>query len=227
MRVTIVCNPSYALAYCHLALNETVLADAGAMVAMSDGIALRAGTGGGMVRGLMRKAYGGETFFMGEYTAQLNNAWVAVAPKYPGDISMLELDGQSDVLIESGSLLAFEKGVTVKVTTAGVGNVLMREGITIMRSSGAGKVLLSSYGGIESFQLGPDQSIIVDTAHIAAYTAGMKTYVAPVAGIAASVASGEGLGMRFTGPGVLWIHTRAEQQLRSWLFPHGVQNERD
>lgn len=224
MQVNIECGPAYAMAYCHLDMGESVLAESGAMSLMSSGISMSAGTGGGVIKGLARKAFGGESFFMGKYTATVHGAWVALAPKYPGDVVTVDLSKTGDIVAESGSMLGIGNDVELSVVGAGVGNVLMKEGITMLKLSGTGTALLCTYGGVQQFDVGAGQSIVIDTGHMVAYSAGMKTQVGAVAGVSASIASGEGLGMRIEGPGHVWIQTRAETQLMSWLFPDRKQN---
>lgn len=218
------CAPSYAMAYCHLRAGESVSAESGAMALMSQGVSLSAGTGGGVLKGFVRKALGGESFFLGRYTASVHGAWVAFAPKFPGDIAVVDLSVSGSIVTESGSMLAFDDGVEVSVTNAGVGNVLMREGITMLRMAGSGTVLLCSYGGLQQFELSAGQSVVVDTGHVVAFSETMERQVGMVAGVAASAASGEGLGMKLSGPGHVWVQTRAEQALTSWLFPDRKQN---
>ncbi len=116
MRVNVECSPAYAMAYCYLDTGESVIVESGGMTAMSDGLNVQAAALGGAVKGLVRKLAGGESFFMGRYTAATHNAWVAVAPKYPGDIACLTLDGDTTLLAESGSFLASSDTIDRKST---------------------------------------------------------------------------------------------------------------
>lgn len=225
MRVTIECAPSYAMAYCKLGLGERMLVESGGMVAMSDGVALSATVAGGALKGMWRKVLGGESFFMGRYTAQVEGAWVSVAPRYPGDIAELTLDGSTDVVAEQGAFLASSDTVTMSVVAGNATSLMNREGLTMLRFTGHGTLLLCSYGGLQTFSLDEGQHLIIDTGHLVGYTAGMRTQVGPVASLSSSAASGEGLAARLTGPGMVWLQSRAEQQLRDWLHPRKAQND--
>jgi uncharacterized protein (AIM24 family) len=107
MRVNIQCAPSYALAYCYLEAGESVRAESGAMACMSAGITVKVDTGpGGVAKGIMRKTLGGESFFMGRYTAQVHGAWIALAPKIPGDIAEVDITPERGLMATAGAVLA-------------------------------------------------------------------------------------------------------------------------
>lgn len=193
-------------------------------MALSAGMEVAVTTSGGMVRSAMRKALAQESFFMAKYTALLHGAWVALGPKFPGDIVQIPLDGSDDYNIESGSLLAHSEDVTTIARLGNVQSVALREGGTVLRTNGTGSVLVSSYGGIERFALGAQESIIVDTGHLVAWGSSMGFRVGPLSGVISSQFTGEGLVGELKGPGVVYVQTRAEQQLHSWLMPNRGQN---
>lgn len=226
MRVDFHSKPSYALAICYLSYQESVRAESGAMAAMSDGVSVSADAGpGGIVKGLMRKTVGGESFFMGRYTAQVEGAWVAFAPKYPGDIDQIDLDGSVGICAESGSLLALSGGVDADVRWAGLKSVILREGATMLHLTGSGTALLCSYGGIVRHELAHGQKMVVDTGHLVAYSDDVRIRIGALSGLITAKASGEGLVAELTGPGTAWIQTRSETEFQSWFMPKRAQNQ--
>jgi uncharacterized protein (TIGR00266 family) len=225
MDVRIACQPSYSLAYCTLDHGESMYAERGAMALMSAGVAVSAGVGsGGMARAAMRKAFGGESFFMGQYTAEVHGAWVAVAPKYPGDIDVVDLEETGGLVIERGAFLAAGQKVSVNVKYAGLRNVVMREGASFLHLTGAGLGLMCSYGGLQSYELGEGQELVVDTGHIVGFSDTVNMRVGPLSSVSTAVVTGEGLVALMTGPGRVWAQTRAESGLRDWLFPDAAQD---
>lgn len=228
MRVDFHSRPAYALAVCYLDYRETIRVESGAMATMSDSIHVSADAGpGGLVKGLIRKQFGGESLFMGRYQAGVQDAWVAVAPKMPGDIIDVDLDESRPALIaEAGSLLAMSETIDVDVKWAGVRNIALREGATMLRMSGVGKALLCTYGGFIRHYLQPGQTIVVDTGHLVAYDDTVTMRIGPLAGLVTAGFSGEGLVAKMTGPGACYVQTRAESEVRSWLFPDRAQNKR-
>lgn len=227
MHVDVKCSPAYAMAYCYLEADESVRVEAGGMAAMSGGMHVKADAGpGGMRKGLMRKALGGESFWMGRYQADVHGAWVAVAPKFPGDIAVVDLHGNGIVAV-AGSLLALSDGIEADVRFAGVPNMILHEGATMLRLHGTGKVVLCTYGGLQDFHLEAGEQLIIDTGHIVAYTDTMRMKVGPLSGLMTAKFSGEGLVGMLTGPGVVYMQTRAEQVLKNWLMPGAAQNSGD
>ena len=225
MKVDIQCSPAYSIAYVKLAADESVRCVSGAMALMSAGIKASAGTGPGGIGGAgLRKLAGGTSFFMGKYTAKTEGAWVGLSPRYPGDVTPVPINGT--FYAESGSLLALSDGLHVSVRPANIGNVLAKEGITLLAITGEGLALLSSYGAIQSFDLGNGQDLTVDTGHMVGYESHVKVDFGMLGGLVTAAASGEGLVSRFHGPGKVYIQTRAEVDIRNWLFPDRKQNRK-
>lgn len=220
MEVKLACQPSYTLAYCFLGAGETVYSERGAMAALSAGVKVGANTGtGGISKALLRHEMGGESLFMTKYTAEVHGAWVALAPRYPGDIQLVEVYEGMQLLIQSGSLLGHSEGVEVDVKWAGVRNIVLREGATLLRAHGDGEVLIAAYGGLQRFDLAEGEEMVVDTGHLVAYGASVAVKIGMLGGARVAAMSGEGVVARLTGPGPVFVQTRAEQGLRSLIAP--------
>jgi uncharacterized protein (TIGR00266 family) len=225
MRVELRCRPAYTLAYLILDHDETVFIERGAMAAMSSGLQLRAGLGGeGLSRAIKRRYLGGEPLLFTRLTADVQGAWVAVAPPYPGDVEVLGVGQQETLLIESGSLLAYSNGIQSDVEFSGLRTLVMHEGITLIRLEGAGQVAISAYGGIEEITLTDGEEVIVDTGHIVAFSESLTFDVGALGSLSTAALTGEGLVARFAGRGRILIQTRAEEPFRNWLFPDRAQN---
>lgn len=213
------------MAYIYLAADESVLVEPDGMATMSAGVRVDPGVGpGGIVKAAMRKSLGSESFFMGRYTAEVDGAWVGVAPKYPGDMSAEDLVDES-ILIEAGALVAVGGDLAIDVKWAGLKSIALREGATMLRVSGSGMLLVGSYGGIQRFTLAEGESLVVDTGHLVGFTDSMGFKVGPLSSATTSVLVGEGLVGVLTGPGTVLVQTRAEQSLKDWLFPEKSQNK--
>lgn len=226
MRVDIVAQPAYAIAYVKMAAGESVLAERGAMVACSAGIAVEATMTGGVVQSALRKAFAGESFFQTRYVSDAFGAWVALAPRFPGDITSIELaEPGAPLLVQSGSLLGHGDLVATSPRVGDIGTMLLREGITVIKASGQGPLLIASYGGLQKFTLGDGESLVVDTGHLVAWSSTASLRIGPVAGVFSSVFSGEGIVGEMVGPGDVYLQTRAEQGMREWLFPDRTHNK--
>lgn len=226
MEIQIDCRPSYSIVQIRLEVDESIFCEPGAMAYMSSGLEVSPSLHGGMVRSIMRKSLGEESFLMTKYTGQIHGAWVALSPRYPGDISIIDVQPGEEYLIESGASLAHGEGVVIDVKYAGVRSIALREGATVLKASGSGPMIICSYGAIKHFTLQDGESLIVDTGHLVAWSARMGMRFGPLGGVVTSQLSGEGLVGELTGPGEVWVQTRAEQSIKDWILPSREQNRR-
>ncbi len=217
MQTEIMYGPAYAAAKLTLTAGETVRAEAGAMLAMSPAVAMETSTQGGVLKGLRRSILGGESFFMNTFTAQADGAELWLAPALAGDIVAWPLNGT--LFVQSGSYLASSAGVEVDSNWGGAKTFFSREGLFMLRVSGQGDVVLSSYGAIHAIDLQPGQTYTVDTGHMVAWTEGVNYSVRKVGSWKSTFFSGEGLVCDLTGPGRIYLQTRSQDAFLGWLIP--------
>ena len=184
------------------------------MSGMSGGVEIVTNAKGGLLGGLKRSVLGGESFFINTFTASAGPGEVIVAPALPGDIIHLPVpsDGTA-IMVQSGSWLASEAGVTVDTKWGGAKTFFSGEGLFMLRCSGSGDMLVASYGAIFEMDLPAGESYKVDTGHIVAFEEGIGYQVNKVGGWKSTILSGEGLVATFTGPGKLWQQSRSP---RTW-----------
>jgi uncharacterized protein (TIGR00266 family) len=197
---------------------EQVLVEGGSMVAMSQGVTLETKATGGFLKSLSRSLLGGESFFQNTYRAPGGGGTIYVAPPLPGDLSTMELRNES-LLIQSGSYVASEMGVQIDTKWGGAKTFFASEGLILLRASGSGKVLLSSYGAIHEVELASGEVLTVDTGHLVAFNEGVGFKVRAVGGIKSTLFSGEGLVVDLTGPGKVLLQTRSQSSFLAWLIP--------
>jgi uncharacterized protein (TIGR00266 family) len=217
MRVEIRHQPSFAVARVFLAQDETVKAESGAMAAMSSGVAIEAKMEGGFMKALKRSALGGESFFVTTYSSSVPDGWVDVAAYLPGDIAVIAVTPERGIAVTRGSWLANETALAMDTKWGGAKNLFGGEGGFIAHLTGAGQVVIASYGALDLHVLEPGETFTVDSGHLVAYddNIGMKTRMA--AGLMNSAKSGEGLVVDMTGPGRVWTQSRNPSALVSWL----------
>jgi uncharacterized protein (TIGR00266 family) len=217
MQTEVLYSPAYAAAKLTLAQGETVRAEAGAMLAMSPGISMETSTQGGLLKGLKRSVLGGESFFMNTFTAQSDGAELFVAPSLPGD--MVAWPHHGTLYVQSGSFVACSGHMQVDTEWGGAKTFFSREGLFMLRISGEGQLVLSSYGAIHAVDLQPGQTYTVDTGHMVAWTEGVQYAVRKVGGWKSTFFSGEGLVCDLTGPGRIYLQTRSQDAFLDWLIP--------
>ena len=211
-------QPSFSLAVVKLQPEQSILAEAGAMVSMSANVELQSQMKGGLF-GAIKRAAGGESAFVSTFTARGGPGEVTFAPGAPGDIAAIEMDNQS-FYVQSSSYLAGDASLTVDTKWGGAKSFFGGEGLFVMLVQGRGLLLVSSFGAIHRKSLKPGERYVVDTGHLVAWEGTTQyTLRKAAAGFFRSMMSGEGIVAEFTGPGELLIQTRNLAALAGLLKP--------
>ncbi len=200
-----------------LSLNsgETVRAEAGAMLYMSDGIQMNTQVGNGGESGMMgalmsglKRAVSGDSFFITTFTAQGQAGQVAFAGPYPGKIMPVNLAETGTLLCQRDSYLCSETQVDVSVAfTRKFGAGLFGgEGFILQKLTGQGLAYIHSGGGMLPFDLAAGQSLRVDTGCLVAMTESVTYDIQMAKGIKNMLFGGEGLFLaHLKGPGRVWL----------------------
>ncbi len=218
MEIEILYRPAFSLGVLKLQGSEQVRVEGGSMVSMSAGVTLETKATGGLFKSLGRALFGGESFFQNTYAAPSSGGEVTVAPALPGDLFTLEIENES-MTVQSGAYVASEMGIEIDTKWGGAKTFFASEGLIMLRASGRGKLLLSSYGAIHEVRLPAGQSYTVDTGHLVAFNETMNFKVRRVGGMKSTLFSGEGLVVDLTGPGRVLLQTRSPDAFLAWLIP--------
>jgi len=211
-------QPAFSLAVIQLQAEQSIQAEAGAMVSMSANIELQAQMKGGIL-GAIKRAAGGESAFVSTFTARGAPGEVTFAPGAPGDIAAIELSNQS-FFVQSSSYLAGDASLVVDTKWGGAKSFFGGEGLFVLLVQGQGLLLVSSFGAIHRKKLQPGEHYVVDTGHLVAWEGTTQyTLRKAAAGFFRSLMSGEGIVAEFTGPGELLIQTRNLAALAGLLKP--------
>lgn len=214
-----------------LSPNETLVAEAGSMVARSTGVdmavklnANRTGGFGALLKALfiafLRRLVGGETFFVNHFTSGGRSGaggTVWLAPKLSGQITHRRLNGET-LVVSTGAYLASTGNVDMRLRFSGLRGLLAKEGLFFLELTGQGEVWFTSYGGVHEERV--DGSFIVDNGHIVGFE-GQLTYElrAPGGGLMGMLGSGEGLVCEFRGQGTVYLQSRNVSSLVGWITP--------
>lgn len=218
MEIAIRHAPSFAVARCTLSGSEVVRAESGAMMAHSEGMDIHAAMQGGLMKSLKRGVLGGESLFITTYTAPAGGGWVDVAANLPGDMVTAEV-GSVPLFIQRGSYIASESEVEIDTKWGGFKSLVGGEGGFLVRASGHGTVVLSSYGAIDRIPLRDGESLVVDSGHMVAFseTVAFELRRAAAGKTIQSLKSGEGFVFDFRGPGEVMVQSRNPGALVQWL----------
>ena len=215
MKYDIQNRPAYSLLEVTIDPNESIVAESGAMVWMSDSIQLSTSARGGVFRSLRRSVLGGESFFQNVFEAQDSPGIVGFSPGQPGDIVAVDV-GQGDILMEDSAYLASEQEVEIDSDFRGLRG-LFNEGLFILRASGSGLLFFTGYGDIEEVEV--DGSYIVDNGHAVAWEPTLRASITRGRSIRSFLFSDQLL-LRFSGHGRLWVQSRNPQALANWVHPY-------
>ena len=202
---------------------ESVVAEAGSMLYMENGIQLETIFGDGSDKnsgnGIMGKLLGagkrmitGESLFMTLFTNQgAGKQKVAFAAPYPGKIIPMNLVILGNKMIcQKDCFLCAAKGVSIGIELTkklGAG-FFGGEGFILQKLEGDGMAFVHAGGTVIERQLQPGETLRVDTGCLVAFTQGVQYDIQMVKGIKSALFGGEGLFYAtLTGPGTVWIQS--------------------
>ncbi len=200
---------------------EAVVAEAGAMMYMREGIEMAtmldaSGQGGGGLFGKLlqggKRMLTGESFFVtlfGNHGRE--RADVAFASPTPGRIVPLDLaQWGGTVISQKDSFLCAARGTDVSVAfTKKIGaGFFGGEGFILQRLQGDGLAFLHASGTLVTIDLAPGENLRVDTGCLVAMQPGVEYDIRMVPGIKTALFGGEGLFfVNLTGPGRVILQT--------------------
>lgn len=199
---------------------EAVVAEAGAMMYMQDGITMATtldpnDTGGGLFDKLIgagKRVLSGDSFFVTVFAnAARARRDVAFAAPYPGKILPVDLAEHGGTLIcQKDSFLCGARGVNVSIQlTRRIGaGFFGGEGFILQRLTGDGLVFLHASGTLVTHELGEGVTLRVDTGCVVAFDPTVTFDIQMVPGVKTALFGGEGLFFAtLTGPGRVTLQT--------------------
>lgn len=220
MKTNILYPGSNAMLEIHLEKGENIKAESGAMVSKSANISLDGKMEGGFLGGVAR-LFAGEKFFFENLTADQGSGRVLLAPAIPGDITLLELDGQQEYILQKDAFFAASEGIEITTTIQDITKGLFSgQGFFILKAKGKGTLAISSFGAIHEIELEPGEEHVIDNGHLVAWPATTSYVVDKAAkGWFSSFTSGEGFVCKFTGPGKIYLQSRNPEAFKKWVRP--------
>ena len=194
---------------CHPEPGQTLCTQSGAMSWMSPNMEMTTNSGGGLKKALGR-LFSGDSIFMNEYTSHGGTGMIAFASSFPGSIIPFEVKPGNGLIVQKSGFLAMEKGLELSLylqKKLGAG-FFGGEGFIMQKVTGDGLVFVEIDGHCKEYDLGPGESIIVDTGYLAAMSESCDMDIQSVKGIKNVLFGGEGLfHTRITGPGKVYIQS--------------------
>ena len=199
---------------------ETVIAEAGAMMFMEQGIEMNTTLdpnkqGGGVFGKLFagaRRVLSGDTFFITTFANGTNaRRSVAFSSHFPGKIRPVDLrEWGGTIIAQKDAFLCAPRGTNVDVAfTKRIGaGFFGGEGFILQRITGDGVAVLHASGALWEKTLAPGEVLRVDTGCIVAMEQRVGYDIQMVPGIKTALFGGEGLFFAtLTGPGKIMLQT--------------------
>jgi len=216
---------------------ESVVAEAGGMMYMGNGIEMQTifGDGSNQQGSFMDKLVGagkrmltGESMFMTVFTHQgSGKARIAFASPYPGKIIPLDLSEHGGQMVcQKDAFLCAAKGVSIGIAfqkKIGVG-LFGGEGFIMQKLEGDGLAFVHAGGTIVERELQAGEVLRVDTGCIVALDKNVTYDVEMVGGVKSAIFGGEGFFFaKVTGPGKVWLQSLPFSRLAGRIWQAAPQ----
>jgi uncharacterized protein (TIGR00266 family) len=208
---------------------ETVIAEAGAMNYMTEGIRFETKMGDGASSGVLGKLWGvgkrlitGESLFMTHFTNKGKTPQrVAFAAPYPGTVVPIDLAQVGGKLIcQKDSFLCAAQGTRIGISFSkriGAG-FFGGEGFILQKLDGDGLAFMHAGGTVIRKELN-NETLRLDTGCLVAFSAGLDYDIALAGGLRSMLFGGEGtLLTTLKGTGTVWIQSLPFSRLAERVY---------
>lgn len=214
--------------------HETVIADAGAMLYMEEGISFETKLGDGSVpnQDFLGKLFSagsrlitGESIFMTHFTNQgLSKRKVSFSAPYPGKIIPIDLKQSGGrIIVQKDGFLCAALGTKISIhlnKKLGAG-LVGGEGFILQKIDGDGLLFIHAGGTVIEKQLN-NETLRIDTGCIVAYEPQIDFNIEASGSLKSMVFGGEGLFLAtLHGTGKVWLQSMPIRKLIQRLSPMG------
>ncbi len=214
--------------------NETVIAEAGSMVYMEQGITFEArmGDGTSAEKGVMDKLFQagsrvltGESLFLTHFTNKgSGKSRVAFAAPYPGTIIPVDLrEVRNSLLVQKDGFLcaAYGTKLTISLNKKIGSGLLGGEGFILQKLEGDGRAFIHAGGTVIEKQLN-NETLRIDTGCVVAFEPALDFDIETTGSLKSMVFGGEGLFLAtMRGTGKVWLQSMPIRKLIRALAPMG------
>jgi uncharacterized protein (TIGR00266 family) len=220
---------------------ETVIAEAGAMLFMEDGILFetKMGDGSNPSQGLFDKLLSagsrmltGESLFMTHFTNRGNRkAKVGFSAPYPGTIIPVDLatSPNHELVVQKDGFLCAAYGTKLSIVfnrKIGAG-LVGGEGFILQKLQGDGKAFVHAGGTVIERTLN-NETLRVDTGCVVAFESNIDFDVESTGSLKSMVFGGEGIFLAtLRGSGKVWLQSMPIRKLVQALAPYGRNSRKE
>ena len=193
---------------CYIREGEGVITQNGGMSWMSPNIKMETNSNG-IFRGIKR-GFAGEKFFQNNYVCTKGEGVVAFASSFPGEIRAFQISKGNEMILQKRGFLASSRGVKMSIYFQKKlsGGLFGGEGFIMQRIYGDGVVFAEFDGSVIEYELAENQSILVDTGHVAAMSGTCTLSAKMISGVKNKLLGDEGFfNTKISGPGRVYLQT--------------------
>ncbi len=218
--------------FLHVSLRqgEKIYCESDAMVMMESNLELRGKMQGGFFRAIARRLASGESFFQQHIEAVKGDGDCLLSPCLPGAMQVVDV-GANQYILNDGAFVAAEMGIEMKMKMQNVGNAVFAQsgGFFVMETSGQGQLVVSGFGSMFQLDVEPGKDVIIDNSHVVCWNNTLQYSISVTTGtnqsgiggmlsnMVNSVTSGEGIVLRFSGRGKVFICSRNRDAFLEWV----------
>lgn len=220
---------------------ETVIAEAGAMLFMEEGIQFetKMGDGSSPNQSLFDKLLSaggrvltGESLFMTHFTNRGNRkAKVGFSAPYPGTVIPIDLSSSpnNELLVQKDGFLcaAFGTKLTIAFNRKLGAGLVGGEGFILEKLQGDGKAFVHAGGTVIERTLN-NETLRVDTGCVVAFESQIDFDVEAAGGLRSMIFGGEGIFLAtLRGTGRIWLQSMPIRKLVQALSPYGANRRKE
>jgi uncharacterized protein (TIGR00266 family) len=204
---------------------ETIYCESGAMVMMEANLDLKGKMRGGLGSAIMRSFANGESFFQQTIEAVRGTGDCLLSPMLPGAMQVVDI-GPNQYILSDGAFVAASSNVELKVRTQSIGNALFANsgGFFVTETSGRGQLVVSGFGSMSVLEVEPGKDITIDNSHVVCWDSSVRYEISITTGASGgflgnlvnSVTSGEGMVLKFSGKGKVYVCSRNRAAFQAW-----------
>ena len=214
--------------FLHVSLRqgETIYCESDAMVMMESTLDLKGKMRGGLGSALMRTFANGESFFQQHIEATRGAGDCLLSPTLPGAMQIVDC-GPNQYIISDGAFVAASSNVGLNVRTQNIGNALFANsgGFFVTETAGSGQVVVSGFGSMSVLDVEPGKDAIIDNSHVVCWDSTLRYEISITTGTSGgflgnlinSQTSGEGMVLRFSGRGKVYVCSRNRNAFKAWM----------
>src|SRR5690554_3320151 len=221
--------------------NETVIAEAGAMLFMEEGITFstKMGDGSDPNQSILGKLVSagsrmltGESLFMTHFThTGTGKAKVGFSAPYPGTVIPIDLSQMKhhELIVQKDGFLCAALGTKISITfNKKIGSGLVGgEGFILQKLKGDGMAFVHAGGTLIEKELN-NETLRIDTGCVVAYESSLDFDVQRSGGLRSMLFGGEGIFLAtLRGTGKVWLQSMPIRKLIQALAPYGDNRKKE